>query len=232
VGKPIKNKCLFDAVLGKNSDFIVFDRFERPVHQSVVAPLIELKSQANNAGFDLALASGYRSFDRQLAIWNEKATGRRVVLDVNENPIDIDSLSAKERVFAILRWSALPGASRHHWGSDIDIFDASALQDVKQLQLTNAETKNGGPFEAFYRWLTPVLEKNLTSFVRPYAVDCGGVAPEPWHLSYAPLADKYFDALNIELLTRCIENAEIALKQEILSNIDEIFHRFVLNNEF
>ena len=27
----------------------------------------------------------------------------------------------------ILLWSALPGGSRHHWGTDVDVFDAAAV---------------------------------------------------------------------------------------------------------
>ncbi len=37
------------------------------------------------------------------------------------------SSAEAERVAAILVWSALPGASRHHWGTDCDVIDAAAL---------------------------------------------------------------------------------------------------------
>ncbi|MCZ8486094.1 D-alanyl-D-alanine carboxypeptidase family protein [Vibrio lentus] len=30
--------------------------------------------------------------------------------------------SEQQKLSAILRWSALPGASRHHWGCDFDVF--------------------------------------------------------------------------------------------------------------
>ena len=97
------------------------------VHRAIVAPLTALQADAAQAGFDLRLVSGYRSFDRQLAIWNAKAMGKRAVLDSAGRVLDISALSEVELVNAIMRWSALPGASRHHWGSDIDVYDAAAV---------------------------------------------------------------------------------------------------------
>ena len=35
----------------------------------------------------------------------------------------------------ILEWSALPGASRHHWGSEFDVFDLAALPEGYRVQL-------------------------------------------------------------------------------------------------
>ena len=66
-------------------------------------------------GINIGIASSYRSFERQTQIWNRKYRGENVVLDSNGLPISAwDQLSEQERIFAILRWSALPGASRHH----------------------------------------------------------------------------------------------------------------------
>ena len=86
-----------------------------------------LRGKAARKGFDLQVASGFRSFDRQLTIWNGKARGERPVHDDEGLPVNLDRLSPVERVTAILRFSALPGASRHHWGTDVDVFDAAAL---------------------------------------------------------------------------------------------------------
>ncbi|MEE8192443.1 MAG: M15 family metallopeptidase, partial [Gemmatimonadales bacterium] len=97
-----------------------------PVHRDVVMPLHQLRDAAGKAGFDLQMLSGFRSFEQQLSIWNRKALGKLAVLDSNAVPLDIEKLSEKELVFAILRWSALPGASRHHWGTDLDVYDANA----------------------------------------------------------------------------------------------------------
>lgn len=76
------------------------------VHIDVVAPFLELKDEARGAGFELEINSGFRSFEKQLSIWNRKATGQLAVLDSDAHPLDIDLLNERELVFAILRWSA------------------------------------------------------------------------------------------------------------------------------
>lgn len=216
-------------VLGRKSHFIDHRSLELPVHQQLIVPLKQLKANAEFRGFDLRLASAYRNFDQQLQIWNQKASGLRVVLDANEKPLDLSILSPTERLFAILRWTALPGASRHHWGSDFDIYDANALPDRSQLKLTQSETKSGGVFDEFYRWLDDFLVDRSSGFFRPYEDDLGGVAPEPWHLSYRPLSCHMEKYLTIDLLIAALQESDIAFKKEIRDNIEEIFHRFVTN---
>ena len=93
----------------------------------VIVELLRLRSGAETAGFDLRVASSYRSFERQLLIWNNKASGLRPVLDDRGLSLDITRLSERDLAYAILRWSALPGASRHHWGTDLDVYDASRM---------------------------------------------------------------------------------------------------------
>ncbi|MDF3013158.1 MAG: D-alanyl-D-alanine carboxypeptidase family protein [Cellvibrio sp.] len=197
------------------------------VHQQLCESLIFLQARAANAGFILKVASSYRSFARQLLIWNNKARGTRPVLDDAGEIIDLDRLSPRDKVFAILRWSALPGASRHHWGTDIDVYDGSSITPDYQLQLTVAETRGDGPFAGFHRWLDEELKQDDSKFFRPYARDCGGIAPEPWHLSYAPLAELFSRQFNQEILRRQLEQTDLELKQTVLDNLDEIYQRFI-----
>ena len=96
-----------------------------------------LQRDARAAGFDLAIASSFRSYSRQLAIWNGKAGGLRKVHDDAGHEVDINALAAPERLRAILRFSAIPGTSRHHWGTDLDVYDAAAL--VGSTHVSSAE---------------------------------------------------------------------------------------------
>ena len=97
------------------------------LHQTLLAEhnvhhdLMALVNAADTAGFQLEIASGFRDFSRQLLIWNNKFSGQRTMLDSHSQPLDPSRLSDEEKLFAILRWSALPGTSRHHWGTDFDI---------------------------------------------------------------------------------------------------------------
>ena len=148
-----------------------------------------LRSDAAAAGFELAIACSYRSFERQCLILNGKARGERTVHDDAGCPIAIAQMSPHELLHAILRFSALPGTSRHHWGTDIDVYDAAALPEGYVLQLSPAEVAAGGMFDALHCWLDQRMAADESrGFYRPYAADTGGVAPERWHLSYAPLA--------------------------------------------
>jgi LAS superfamily LD-carboxypeptidase LdcB len=196
------------------------------LHPDVIDPLHELCGQTAAAGLELRVASGFRSFERQLAIWNAKARGERPVLDDRGRPRDVRTLSDRERMYAILRWSALPGASRHHWGTDIDVWDASAVAADYRLQLVAGEYAPGGPFFALHAWLEQALGAG-TQFFRPYTTDAGGVAPEPWHLSFAPVAREFEVRLSPQLLRDAIEAADIELKTVILEDLDTIHERFV-----
>lgn len=82
-----------------------------PVHQDLLLPLDSLVLDATSAGFDLAVASGFRSVERQCQIWNAKALGLRPVLDDTGVPLEVGRLDPEALMFAILRWSALPGTS-------------------------------------------------------------------------------------------------------------------------
>jgi LAS superfamily LD-carboxypeptidase LdcB len=200
------------------------------VHQDLVEPFGELRRAAAAAGFDLRILSGFRSFERQLAIWNEKATGRRAVLDGAAAPLDITTLSPRELLFAILRWSALPGASRHHWGSDLDVYDQAARPPGYEIELLPEEVGPGGMFGPLHAWLDERIAAGTAfGFFRPYDRDRGGVAPERWHLSHAPTAARYERLLTPALLRATIGPADMRLKDVVLDLMDEIVERFVVN---
>lgn len=195
--------------------------------QSTAEALCELQEIAAKQGFQLRIASGYRSFERQLQIWNAKASGQRPVLDRDGLPINIRHLNEEALMYAILSWSALPGASRHHWGTDIDVFDAAAVGPNYQVQLTCAETQDGGVFSAMHRWLDAYLAEPASRFFRPYPPQSYGIASEPWHLSYAAEAALFQRAQSIEKLAEFLRAQPILLKEVVLANIDVIFSRYV-----
>jgi LAS superfamily LD-carboxypeptidase LdcB len=197
------------------------------LHPVALDAFMALRAAAHEAGFDLRIVSGFRSFARQAEIWNAKASGMRPVLDASERPLDISGLSDIEKLMAILRWSALPGASRHHWGTDADIVDAAAMSDGYQVQLRIDECRGRGPFAPMHRWLDQRIEQNgAFGFFRPYTgVGCS-VAPEPWHLSYAPLARQCQQALDPARLCLAHREMGIALCDAIARRCDDLLARF------
>ncbi|MDO6746994.1 M15 family metallopeptidase [Gilvimarinus sp. 1_MG-2023] len=199
------------------------------VHRQLLAPLLDLSGRLQNTGCQLAVASGYRSFDQQLTIFNAKATGERPILDDKGRPVEINGLSDREVLFAILRFSALPGASRHHWGTDIDVFDPAALPTGYRLQLVPSEYASDGIFHALCEALPNAIAP--AGFFRPYQQDLGGIAPEPWHLSCAAIAQPYAEVLSKDILRQQLAQTDIKLKHAILDNIDSIYRRFIAVGE-
>lgn len=188
-----------------------------------------LQARAAEAGFDLQVASGYRSFDRQRMIWNAKAAGERTVYDDDNCPVPMNELDDMGKVCAILRFSALPGASRHHWGTDLDVFDAAAVPADYQLQLSPQEVAEDGIFGPLHAWLDErIAAGDAEGFYRPYDVDRGGVAVERWHLSYAPLASRCEPLLSDRDLAEAISAAGLVLADPVLAALPELFRRFVL----
>jgi LAS superfamily LD-carboxypeptidase LdcB len=198
---------------------------ECALHEHVVAPFLNLRRAAAADGFDLAPVSSFRDFARQLAIWNGKFSGLKPLYDAAGGALDAAQLSPSERVAAILVWSALPGASRHHWGTDLDLIDRKALQPGYRVELTAAEFTPPGPFAALAEW----LEANAArfGFFRPFRGVLSGVRPEPWHFSFAPVAVQAGAALTPAMLRETLEEAPLLGKECVLEQLDELHARYV-----
>lgn len=197
------------------------------VHRDMEEAFYSLQELAREDGFELKIVSGFRSFKDQLKIWNEKVKGIRPVLNDNSEPIDITAVGPKELLFSILRWSALPGASRHHWGSDIDVYDTKSLPEGHKLKLVPVEYSAKGPLGNFSKWLGENL--GTDQFFRPYSTSRRGIHPEPWHISFAPLSEPMLRQLTKDMVRRAISNSQIELRDVILQELDIIFERYVRN---
>lgn len=135
------------------------------------------KSEYNSSGtknitVKITVISSTRTFDTQAGIWNGKWKGKYS--------------STKDdfvRGIEILKYSSMPGTSRHHWGTDFDI-----------------NSLNNGYFESgdgkiLFDW----LEKNALKFgfARPYTAGRnGGYMEEKWHWSYLPLSVRFLAEWN------------------------------------
>lgn len=197
------------------------------LHRETRPALQALQQAAKAAGFELKIASAFRSFERQLMIWNHKFDGHRALLDSHCQPVDAASLSDIERIHTILRWSALPGASRHHWGTDLDVYAANCLPEGTRLQLEPWEYAPGGHQAEFSEWLQTALAR--FDFYQPYAEDRQGVAVEPWHISHASISTPLLAQLTPELLHRTLQASQIAGKSQILANLDTLYTRYIAN---
>lgn len=216
------------ALTGRATDHLVELTSSHRLQPEAVNAFRRLQAAAAQAGFNLQPASTFRDFDRQLAIWNGKFRGERPVLNSDSQPVDISKLDDAQRGELILRWSALPGSSRHHWGSDLDVYDPDLLPAGQTLQLEPWEYEQGGYFYSLNQWLSDNMA--AFGFYRPFSQDTGGVAVEPWHLSYRPLAEQCERLLTPELLTAAWQQVDLAGHDWIVSQLDRIFAQYVVNN--
>ncbi len=195
------------------------------LHPEAASAFLGLRAAAATAGIELSPVSSFRDFDRQVTIWNEKFAGSRPLLDRDSRPLDRGALTDEAAIEAILIWSALPGASRHHWGTEVDVVDAARLTEGRQPRLVPAEFAPGGPFERLHDWLGEHAAQY--GFFRPYDIDRGGVLPEPWHLSYAPVAQPALPSLTVGVLSRCLAGVELGGSAVVARKLPLIHARYV-----
>jgi LAS superfamily LD-carboxypeptidase LdcB len=207
------------------SHVVVVEEPRAVLHPAVAAALRRMRAAAARDGIDLAPASSFRDFDTQARIWNEKWTGRRALLDRHGRALAAARLAPAARVAAILAWSAPPGASRHHWGTDFDVYDRAALPAGATLGLVPAEYGPAGPFARLTAWLDAHMGR--FGFYRPYATDRGGVQPEPWHLSHYPTAREASRRLRLATLRAAIEDAALEGREALLAGLPAIYARYV-----
>jgi LAS superfamily LD-carboxypeptidase LdcB len=141
--------------------------------------------------------------------------------------LDAAALDEDARATAILHWSALPGASRHHWGTDFDVLDAAAMPPGYRLQVLPEEYAPGGVFARLNDWLNE--HAAAFGFFRPYATWRGGVQPEPWHLSHAPTAQAALEQFSVEALREALDSATLEVRAAVDRKLPEILARYVCN---
>ena len=197
------------------------------LHHAVVAPFLALRAEAAAHGIDLRPYSGFRDFDTQALIWNRKFRGERALYDRVGKVMDAALLTERQKIQAILAWSALPGTSRHHWGTEIDVYDQAAMPEGYRVQLLPEEFACDGVFGNLARWLDENLER--FGFFRPYDQERGGVSPEPWHVSYAPISSQAQRALTAELVARTLAQSDLLGLDMIVETLPDILAQYVTN---
>ncbi|MDC8831493.1 M15 family metallopeptidase [Alteromonas gilva] len=219
---------LRSAWLGNDESALVNINQTHRLLPAVADAFSAMQQAALEMGQDIQIASSYRSFERQLSIWNRKWHGELPLYDHDGNTLDTAALSDTDKVYAILIWSALPGGSRHHWGTDLDVYDRASVQACGgRFDMVDSEYRQGGPCYALAQWMAQHLE--AFGFYRPFLTDKGGVATELWHLSHASSAEPFEAVRSQQALHAHLRNAPIEGKATILRLLDELYPRFVLN---
>ena len=196
------------------------------LHYEAAASFLAMRDAAATAGIELAPRSSFRDFDTQMTIWNRKWAGEKPLYDRSGQLLERSRIADGDAVDAILCWSAVPGGSRHHWGTDVDVVDTATIPAGYTVELVPREYAADGIFARLSAW----LDANMAhfGFFRPYRTDRGGVSPEPWHISYAPVALPALESLSLSTLRQVLDASAIAGKPHVLARLPEIYTRFLL----
>ena len=141
------------------------------LRKEALASFEKMWKDAQNDGISLTILSATRTFGYQKGIWERKWATYSKQLD--------DPASCAQK---ILEYSSMPGSSRHHWGTDIDLND-----------LNNASFADNAKHGAVYKWLQK--HAHQYGFYQPYTAKGNsrqtGYEEERWHWSYMPLAGPF-----------------------------------------
>jgi zinc D-Ala-D-Ala carboxypeptidase len=181
------------------------------IRKDVQAAFVRMWEAARDSGITLTILSGTRNFWYQKQIWEAKWTGARRVGGENLSQAVPDPA---ERALRILRYSSMPGTSRHHWGTDVDLNDF------------NNSYFAAGPGLKVYQWLSEHAADygfcqvySAKGEARPY-----GYEEEKWHWSYLPVADRYLKSYQLRVEPEMLSGFQ---GSEVASNID-VIERYVM----
>lgn len=139
---------------------------------------LEMKSKALEDRIDLRIASGYRSFKHQKAIWERKF-----------NQL-IKTHNSTKAISEIITYSSIPGTSRHNWGTEVDLIDDYVnLPDGDLLMEENYH--GNGPFSKMRSWMDENAENFGFELVYTKNKNRSGFNYEPWHYSFAPKSKSF-----------------------------------------
>src|SRR3989344_3597072 len=151
----------------------------------------KMYTSAQNDSVKLFIVSATRTFGDQKNIWEAKWNGKTLVDGRN---LAKSKLTSKDKALAILSYSSMPGTSRHHWGTDIDI---NSVNDSYFLTPIGKKV---------YDWLT--LHAREYGFCQIYSTKdasrLDGYNEEKWHWSYMPVSRKYLEDYKNSISTKDI----------------------------
>ncbi len=200
----------FDPATHDNFQLINLDHADRDglyLHKEAYRDFIKMWEAAQLEGISLIIKSATRNFDYQKGIWERKWNGETKLSDGIKAS---DIKDKKERALKILLYSSMPGTSRHHWGTDIDLNN-----------FNNSYFESGAGLKV-YSWLQS--HASSYGFGQPYTDKSEGrtgYEEEKWHWSYLPLSKELTSYCEQHLSNDEIggfAGSEVAVSVDMLNN--------------
>ena len=177
----IQEKYNKNQLIGKENSAIIGDTYTSKMHKEAKVAFEKMKVAALKDGINIEVVSAYRSFQKQKSIFENKY--KRYTQE---------GLTPIKAVEKIIEYSTIPGTSRHHWGTDIDIIDANYPKPKSVLKEGNFY--DNGPYCKLKEWMDRHSE--FYGFYEVYTKNPKrkGFKYEPWHFSYAPVSIPMLEA--------------------------------------
>lgn len=188
---------------GKKNPYKNYQDF---LHFKAYRAFNEMRNCALEEGIDLKIVSGYRSFNRQLSIWNAKF-----------ERFSKYSVSEIEVINKVAKYSAIPGTSRHHWGTEIDIIDNNPKKARVGI-LNSVNYAENGAFYDMHLWLKENAHQFGYHLVYTDDKSRTGFKYEPWHYSYRPVSKRLLDKISKLNLFEIIDDDKISGNRHIGKN--------------
>jgi LAS superfamily LD-carboxypeptidase LdcB len=157
----------------------------------------KMEKAAKKDGISLKIVSAHRGYERQKFIWNKKY----------KKFTEENLLEPTQAINEIIRFSTIPGTSRHHWGTEIDIIDENYSDEINVLMSSKFEKE--GIFFKIKNWLNLNSEKFGFYITYDNNPERKGFEHEPWHYSYAPISKKMLSIFKKSDLKKLIVKDEI-----------------------
>lgn len=168
-------KYSLEELIGKGSPVFFGDGYQ--LQKEANDAFLLMRAAALKDRINIEVVSSYRSYEHQTKIWTRKY--KRYIAD---------SLSPTNAINKIIEYSTIPGTSRHHWGTDIDIIDANVERPESVLQTSHFE--NNGVFVNLKKWMDAHANEFGFYLVYTDIASRKGFKYEPWHYSYKPISKK------------------------------------------
>ena len=166
-----------------------------------------MQAKALKSGIQLKVVSSYRSYEHQKQIWTRKY--HRFIKE---------GLTPKQAIYKIIEYSTIPGTSRHHWGTDIDIIDGNPIEPSDVLEEEHFE--GNGVYVNLKKWMDVHASEFGFCLVYTDVENRKGFKYEPWHYSYMPIAK--------EMLSQYVKiDIQLLLKKDQLVGSDYFTDEFI-----
>lgn len=211
-----QTKIPTQELIGKGNPKLTKNKFYS-LRPEVAQQFELMKNAALKDGILLKVVSSTRNFDHQNRIWNRKYVRFRE-----------SGLTHNQTINKIIEYSTIPGTSRHHWGTDVDLIDGN-IKTVGDV-LDPSKFATDGPFCDLRAWLEE--NANTFGFYIVYTANKSrkGFNYEPWHYSYKPLSKAYLNAFQKLDITKILKENKLKGSQYFTSKFIEKYIKYNVND--